>query len=47
MDLMGGGLLCCVGVGKESRETGVFERLSGQRDMDTPMNSTWVSASGV
>ena len=33
MDLMKGGALCCVGAGIESRETGMFERLSGQRTL--------------
>lgn len=27
----GGGALCCAGAGIESREAGMFERLSGQR----------------
>lgn len=33
MNLMerGGGALCCAGAGIESREAGMFERLSGQR----------------
>lgn len=49
MDLVEGGVLCCVGAGIESRETGMFKRLSGQRNMPVcaqawKSDSTWFQA---